>query len=436
MSSFPPDFNGAAGRDGGGLYALSAGVDVRDSAFQSNSAQHDGAGIALDCVAEICVGNSPRDACDALAANVSTSLFITNKATTGDGGAIHVSNRQLQIHTASTWFNTSSAVRGAAVFSAADGSVLVDGLAGSGARAALETITDGNNEPVQYGPGLASPPSALSWEVAPNVAHGAIVPGDNLCAGGSGCVVTMVDAYGNAPTTPTVVEISVGPDASGTISGPRFVLVAGGFSEPIADLSVHLYGKADVLPSPMTAVIVGLQFVGTSGGGAVVAANATQCGPGYGLATSDDRLWCEPCPGGTASENLSWDRCLECAAGRATEPGTVGASGCGWCDVGYGQDETGTCARCEAGTFSGTATLDSGCEPCGAGLTTNGTGADACNRALIPSQNVDLLIVIVTVVILAVAVVALIVSCVRKRDANHGAIATVLLSVRPDMAAL
>ena len=83
---------------------------------------------------------------------------------------------------------------------------------------------------------------------------------------------------------------------------------------------------------------------------------------------------------------------------------------------------------CAAGTFAGEASLETACDPCEAGLTTNTTGALSC--AVLAPLDVDLFAVIVTVVFIVVGIVVLVVSCIRKRDARHGAIATVLLSVR------
>lgn len=98
-----------------------------------------GAGIDLDCAAEICVGEVPRDTCQVVAANLTGSVsFARNDDADGDGGGVHVSNRALALATAvGTSFVGNFAIRGAAVFSAAGGYVSVNGLSGTSARDTL-----------------------------------------------------------------------------------------------------------------------------------------------------------------------------------------------------------------------------------------------------------------------------------------------------------
>ena len=379
---------------------------VSDSVFEGNTASRNGAGMFLDCAAEICVGELPRDSCDAVAANISGTGFANNTAV-GDGGGIHVSNRDLGMATAGTFFDGNAADRGAAVFSIAGGSVFVDGATGAGARGALVAVAYDSNAAIAYGAVLASPPSSLSW-VNPPVA-GLMMPGDNLCAGGSGCLASMGDDYGNVPTTPTVVHVAV----SGSIlSGPQFVLVAGGFSEVIPDLSVRLVGDptSGVLPAIDSIVTVGLRFVDEATYYGAVSMTAAQCGAGSGMMTGDGTVWCEPCVSGSFSDAVAWAPCQPCAGGYMTEPGTTGAEACDWCVPGYGWDGAGSCVACETGTFSSEATFEIGCNPCDSGLTTSGDGASACaivtNEGSTPWWVWLLIGVAVSIVVAIVAVVA------------------------------
>merc|ERR1711991_436846 len=116
--------------------------------------------------------------------------------------------------------------------------------------------------------------------------------------------------------------------------------------------------------------------------------------------------------------------CQPCADG--TTNNALGSTSCEWCDAGYGWDGA-QCEICVVGTFAGEASFDTACNACEPGLTTNSTGALTC--AVLATPDPSLLSVIVAVVFFVLGIVALVVSCIRKRDARHGAIATVLLSV-------
>ena len=368
----------AAQLDGGGLYSLSTSVDVSKSLFEGNSAFRNGAGIALDCAAEICVGELPRDTCDVIVANLAATGFVNNDATGGDGGGLFVSNRDLAMSTTGTTFDENYARRGATVFSDSDGAVTVDGLGGDSAREVLAAVVAESNTVSEYGSGLASRSSSLAW-VRPPIG-GVAMPGDNLCADSGGCVITMCDDYGNVPTTPTVVNVAV---TGGVLNGPQFVLVAGGFSEVIPDLSVRLVGETGALPFDNAPVAVSLQFVNDDADYDAVSMTAAQCGGGFGMVTGDDTIWCEPCVGGWFSDGLGWTACQPCPDGHATEPGTTGAVVCDWCESGFRWDVAGgSCAPCETGTFSSEVTFGVVCEPCGSGLTTSGDGASACAVAV------------------------------------------------------
>lgn len=222
------------------------------------------------------------------------------------------------------------------------------------------------NVATAYGALLASPPSSLAW-VDPPVG-GVTMPGVNLCADGDGCLITMGDDYGNTPTTPTVVSVIA---TGAAVNGSQFVLVAGGMSEAIPDLSVRLFGDLElVLPPIESAVGVALQFVdGDDTSHDAVFLTATQCAAGFGMATAGKEVWCEPCESGVYSDAADWSACEPCAVGRATDPGSLAAAVCDWCDVGYGWDGAGGCLPCATGTFSSEVAFEAGCEPCGSGRT-------------------------------------------------------------------
>ena len=379
--SVPPHLfflGGAAGLDGGGIFSLSTGVEIVNAVVEGNTADRNGAGVALDCAAEICVGELPRDTCDVIAANLTATALVRNTATYGDGGGIHVFNRGLAVAAAESAFVNNSASRGAAVFGAAGGSVTVDGLSGNSARAALvSTLGAGSNDAAAYGAVLASPPSSLEWVDPP--AGGVVMPGDNLCGDEGGCVVTMGDDYGNVPTTPTVVNVAV---SGAILNGPQFVLVAGGFSETIPDLSVRLVGEPGALPLANVSAAVALQFVDGDEDHNAVALTVTQCDRGFGMVMTGDSVWCQSCEAGYFSDGVDWAACEPCAVGYATEPGTTGAVVCDWCEPGFGWNDDGSCVTCAVGTFSGGVSFKIGCDPCDSGLTTSGDGASACAIAV------------------------------------------------------
>lgn len=407
---------------GGGVYALSVDLDVDGTRFDLNTASS-GAGLASDCAPEICVGDLPRDTCGTQSTNVTAVVFAANVAAE-DGGGAYVSNQAFRIASPGTSFGANVATRGASVFAEPSVVVLVDGLPAAESDATEVMVSDSNNA-TAYGPGFASPVAAATWHAGPAVADSSM-SGSNLCT--SACVATLADAYGNAPTLPTVVEIVTAGGAAAMVDGPRYVLVTGGFSEPIPSLAVRLVGDATTLPSAATS-LVGLQYVGAANVSTPLEVTSTRCRDGYGaVASPDGSLGCAPCGGGTYSDGDSWATCSACATGTTTPPGATGATQCEWCDAGHGWDAAaGACVACVVGTYSNNASRMVPCEFCGAGLTTNGTGATAC--AIPAAENVDELVIIITVVVAVVCVVAVIASCIRKADARHGAIGTVLLSV-------
>ena len=218
---------------GGGIYALSVDLNVTGSAFAANRARSGGA-IATDCESEVCIGQLPRDDCATQAMHVGSTRFDRNNAS-ADGGGIHIANHLLRLTTAAgSRFNSNGAVRGEAVFAEPSATVLVDDKSGAGASGALFPVIVGSNgNMLAYGEGIASQPEALAWQEAPVVAAESLMAGTNLCeaVGDGGCVVTMLDRYGNTPTIPTVVEIV--PTSDGVaLTGPRYVLVADGYSDP------------------------------------------------------------------------------------------------------------------------------------------------------------------------------------------------------------
>lgn len=372
-----------ANMTGGGVYGLSTVLNVAGSRFEANFAAT-GAGLATDCAAEICVGQTPRDTCGSHVTNVTAeSAFESNQAAF-DGGGIHVRNQAL-VASGDTYFASNMADRGGVIFAHPTATVEVGGLTGS---AINEAELSGTNRVLSYGPGVASPAATAEWTALAPLDTSAVMPGTNLCVGT--CVATLVDSYGNVPTTPTVVEIVTSIPAMLAVQGPRYILVADGASAPIPDLGVSVVGDdPEVVGSGGLSGVVGLRFLDSAVLGGAVPVDIVPCGPGHGLKTSGEgasaRFWCEPCPAGqfSSATDPSWAACDACLDGTETSPTATGATSCDWCDAGWGWD-TGenACQVCAEGTFSAAPALEAGCDACTDRLTTDGTGATACTNAV------------------------------------------------------
>ena len=354
---------------------------MSSSTFDRNEAMF-GGGIATDCVAEVCVGDLPRDSCATRATDVSSSRFLSNVAI--NGGGIHADNVAVSVASAGSNFTGNYAVYGASAFSDNGGVVTVDGQSLADAQAALTAVSGANTvADAGYGQGIASPPTEILWAVAPAVSA-PVMSGTNLCAGNGGCRLSMGDLYGNTPTVAEVVEVM----SSAVVDGPQFVLVSSGESGPIASLSLRQRVDTSLMALPATTVeTIELRFAG----GLVPASDSlvvtsTHCGAGFGSIVYTDEaaaVSCEPCQAGTFSDEASWEACLPCPDGYSTEPNAEGAETCAWCDAGYGWDaETETCEPCPMGTFASDPSLEVPCAPCEAGLTTVSAGAAACTSAI------------------------------------------------------
>ena len=209
--------------------------------------------------------------------------------------------------------------------------------------------------------------------------------GADLCD--AGCVVEVVDGFGRLAATPALVELFVASSGPGTLEAPRLIPVDGGRSLPFSGVRVFLApsdGGGDAGIDPVD-IKLGL-ILGTSV--AVVDVVVGPCGPGHGADAS--------------------------ATGAADDDG---------------DDDAGvTCVPCEVGSFAGNYSW-SACEACAVGMSTNSTASLTC-AVSVGTAGVDVVVLIVTAVLAVVAIVGLIVSCLRDRSASHGAIGTVLLSVR------
>lgn len=121
---------------------------------------------------------------------------------------------------------------------------------------------------------------------------------------------------------------------------------------------------------------------------------------------------------------------------RGATPGVSVAMTTGLCQPGFGASVSEAaggdylaCLPCGAGLFSDEVSADP-CRPCGAGLGTDGLGATVCvPNALLGELGNNAVALGLAGGLLLLGVVALIVSCCTEKDARHGAIGTVLLSV-------
>ena len=285
------------------------------------------------------------------------------------------------LSTATSRFGNNTATRGASIYSDPSASVVVDGNAVQDANTALAASVEPTNTALAYGVGVASPPRLAAWTDLSPLSAGPAMPGSNLCA--QGCVATLGDTYGNVATTPTVVEIAADDPRVAVVDGPRYLLIADGVSSPIPDLAIRLVGDPTALPASVD-VLFGLSLVGDPGG-ALSTAETIQCQAGYGATVAasgqETTVGCEACLGETFSAGVSWVPCQSCAEGTAADPATPAATSCDWCAAGFGWDGD-ACVPCGVGTFSAAVTLKEPCTGCAAGLTTAGTGADACTAAV------------------------------------------------------
>ena len=355
-------------------------MSVSESHFSSNTASAGGA-IAADCTPEVCVDNLPRDTCASTVTKVAATWFVGNEAT-GDGAGLHVARHLLELTAAGTGFVNNTGVRGAAVFAEPTANVTVDGRVGTLAQDQLLMVANvSSNAALSYGAGIASPPLQGIWEAPPVSPDGMTMAGTDMCGAGGGCVVATIDAFGNTPVIPTVVEIAVTPSGV-RLDGPRFVLVAGGSSDPIPSLGVRPVGDPASFPTAVAAVIQ-LRFAQNGAVAAeseALAVTVTRCGVGYGaLGGGSDGWACQPCAAGEFSADQSWQACEPCPVGYFTPAGEVGAEACEWCAAGFGWDSAGGgCELCAAGTYSSGPTFEAPCDGCDDGLTTSGAGANAC----------------------------------------------------------
>ena len=363
-----------AGTDGGGVYALSAELAVATSDFRNNTAAR-GAGVAAGCVAEVCVGQLPRDTCDAQTTALLATSFAANAAGL-DGGGVYVWNHALDLGTAGSVFEANVAARGASVFAEPSATVLVNGVSeGDGTNPALGLVV-GDNRPLAYGVGVASLPDEAEWQ-APPTALSAAMAGASLC-GVSECVATLRDAFGNTVTTPTVVEI-VATSIGAVVDGPQYLLVADGRSAPIASLGIRVTGDAAAIPASVD-LTFGFRLVGAPNVTAALTATATPCEPGWGAVGDVFGGWtCAECEAGSYSAAMSWEACRVCEAGTVSVE--AGATSCNWCVAGYGWDAAAeACAVCTDGSFSPEETLVEACQGClDEGL---GDGATECAAPL------------------------------------------------------
>ena len=212
--------------------------------------------------------------------------------------------------------------------------------------------------------------------------------GDDLCGGvgdDAGCIVEVVDGFGELATTPALVELTIatGP---GTLEAPRLIPVDGGRSLPFSGLRVVLApsdGGGDTGTDPVSIQLA----LGVGSGITITDVVVGPCGPGYGADAA--------ATGGAADDD----------------------------------DEGVTCVPCEVGSFAGNFSWNV-CEACAVGTTTNATASLTC-AVSVAAAGVDVVVLIITVVLAVVGIVALVVSCLRDRAASHGAIGTVVLSVCP-----
>ena len=336
----------------------------------------------------------------------------------------------LRVQSNGSDFSENVASRGASVYAEPTAVAIVNEAFGAFANQALLTAAT-SNVALEYGPGIASPPTTPAWLVSPTGGV-AVMAGTNLCDTGFGCVATLADGYGNTVTTPTVVEIVLvqeSSDPEAGLDGPQYVLVADGQSEPIADLrpTVNPMGGT---PSIEVVSVISVSFDGGIRA-PVLTVTSLRCEPGYGAVnTNGAGLVCEPCSPGNYSADLSWGSCERCEAGYASN--TTESTTCSLCAPGYGwnaDEGAGTCDPCPIGTFTDAPTWRVPCNGCASGLTTDDVGSIACAIPAGPSSSFDAVVIIVTAAIALVALVALVVSCLKKRDARHGAIGTVMLSV-------
>ena len=420
----PTPTHSAATASGGGVYALSVNLTIGQASFERNEALF-GAGLYTDCVPEICVGDLPRDACHTQATTVSDAAFRNNTALSL-GGAVLVANQVLSLGGPAMAMAGNSAGVGAAVY--------VDKTAEVAVGPGLQTALNVSNTALQYGDGIASEPALVAWAVAP-VTTPPVQAGGNLCAMEGGCRVTLYDLFDNVPTIPTVVEVvNLSPEAS-EVDGARYVLVADGISDAIPDLSISLVTSDPLGLPPSVETTLGIDFAGASNavGSVALPVVSTPCEAGHGASYDGTAVRCQACAPGSFSDRVSWEACAVCPAGEATGETETAATECANCAPGYGW-QGGGCVACEVGTFSPNVTASGvGCLACDDGLTTDGEGANGCAIAIAGDgggQAVDGVLVVITICLALLAVVALIASCVTHRNARHGAIGTVVLSVR------
>ena len=366
----------AAGADGGAIYALSVSLSVEATAFALNSASR-GGGLAADCEAQVCVGQLPRDTCATQLTNLSGSLFASNHALL-DGGAMYVSNHVLDVGTAGSSFTGNDAARGAVLFADPSATVTVDGVDEQEAtNLAIGPAIGAGNVPSEYGVGATSSPVEARW-LAPPVMLAQAMAGSNVCAGTTGCLVTLLDSFGNTVTTPTVVEI-VSQTPGAAVDGPQYLLVAEGVSAPIATLGVRLTGSSLAMVAPVVDLTFGFRLLGAANVTDLVTVSAARCDPGWGAVGDAASGWvCAACQPGSFSASASWEACEACGDGTTTID--AGSVSCDWCTAGYGWDEAAAaCVECSDGFYSPDASLETPCLGC---ADTTGDGATECESPL------------------------------------------------------
>ena len=263
--------------------------------------------------------------------------------------------------------------------------------------------------------------------------------------------MTAVDRFGAPVASAVVTELGLNDTLAEIVGGLTFVLVADGVSERLPPLVVAVHESDLPAPDPVT-LLLGLAGSDLAAAGVARTVAIVPCSQGYGVEEAGDGLLlCEPCAVGSFSDQTAWEACQQCAEGWTNTE--IASTDCDYCAPGYGWglDDDGDgvadppesdppaadgsrCVRCAIGTFSPEATLRLPCSACETGLTTAAAGSSLCGVGAVvggrADSGIDTIAIVVAAVFVVVGVVALVASCLTNRNARHGAIGTVLLSVR------
>ena len=255
---------------------------------------------------------------------------------------------------------------------------------------------------------------------------------DPLTGTGLSCHQCPVGAYSDALSW-AACEPCPGGTSSAAVGSSECALCAPGYGWNAAAAAcalcpVDTFSDDTTLQMPCQPCPGGATTNGTAG--AIECTTPLVCLPGNGSVVIGGERACAPCPTGTFNANTTVEACEVCPDGTTTDPEAIGATGCDWCDAGFGVDAlTGDCLACPEGTYAENATLGGNCTQCDGSTVVVGDLAIDCLAAAALDVDVPALIITGSFALLLIVLILVSLCLFKATGAKHKAIATVIISL-------